>query len=94
MWVPDAVEAISYGLPTFKYRGKVLIHFGATKNHCALYGAVPEEHRELLAGFDTSRGTIRFPYDAPPSRHVLQVLVQTRKAAIDAGPVRSSRKPV
>ena len=31
--VPDgAEEVISYGMPTFRYRGKSLIHFAAFKN--------------------------------------------------------------
>ena len=33
---PEAVEAISYGIPGYKLNGKPLIHFGAAKNHCPL----------------------------------------------------------
>jgi hypothetical protein len=36
--VPDAVETISYGMPTFKYRGKWLFYFAAATKHCAIYG--------------------------------------------------------
>ncbi|MEX0741710.1 MAG: DUF1801 domain-containing protein, partial [Phycisphaeraceae bacterium] len=28
---PDAAESISYGMPTFKYKGRPLIYFGAAK---------------------------------------------------------------
>jgi uncharacterized protein YdhG (YjbR/CyaY superfamily) len=34
---PDAVEAISYGMPTFDYRGRHLLHFGAFKHHMTLF---------------------------------------------------------
>ena len=34
---PDAVEAISYQMPTFKLNGKNLVHFAAFKNHIGFY---------------------------------------------------------
>jgi uncharacterized protein YdhG (YjbR/CyaY superfamily) len=38
---PEAVEAIAYGVPAFKYRGRPLVSFGAGKGHCAFYVQVP-----------------------------------------------------
>ena len=35
--VPEAEEVISYGIPTWKYRGKYLIYFAAFKNHMSIY---------------------------------------------------------
>lgn len=35
--VPDAVEAISYGLPAFKLHGRALLWFAAWKAHCSIY---------------------------------------------------------
>ena len=35
--VPDAVEAISYGMPTFKLHGRGLVWFAAWKAHCSIY---------------------------------------------------------
>ncbi len=61
---PTAVESVSYGVPAFKYRRRPLVSFGATKNHCAFYvqsPAVMDAHREELAGYETSKGTIGFP---------------------------------
>jgi len=34
---PGAVAVLSYGMPTFDYRGKHLIHFGAFKHHLSLF---------------------------------------------------------
>ena len=33
----EAVEVLSYGMPTFDYRGKHLIHFAAFKNHMSIF---------------------------------------------------------
>ena len=40
---PPAEEVISYGMPAFKYKGKVIIYFAGYKNHIGLY-ATPSGH--------------------------------------------------
>ena len=80
--VPDAVEGFSYGIPGFKYRGRPLVYIGAAKNHCALYAldaALAEQ-----AGYETAKGTIRFPPDAPPPEALIKELLERRMAAIEA----------
>jgi uncharacterized protein YdhG (YjbR/CyaY superfamily) len=73
---PGAVEAISYGLPTFKLNGN-LVHFGATAKHCAFYpGAVVEVFAQRLSGFDTAKGTIRFQPDKPLSPALVADIVR------------------
>lgn len=63
---PEAAESISYGIPTFKVKGRAVAHLGAAAKHCAFYpGAVAEAFAEDLAGFSTSKGTIRFQPNAP-----------------------------
>jgi uncharacterized protein YdhG (YjbR/CyaY superfamily) len=80
---PEAVETISYGMPTFRYRGRPLIHFAAAKNHCAIYGDMVVHQHDLLAGYDTSKGTLRFPSNKPLPKTLLKKLLAGRKAAID-----------
>jgi uncharacterized protein YdhG (YjbR/CyaY superfamily) len=75
---PDAVESISYGMPTFKYNGKPLIYFAASKQHLALYGTV--------------EGTIRFKPDDPPPPGRVQALVQQRMKDIEASAPRRRKK--
>jgi len=82
---PDAAESISYGMPTFKYKGRPLIYFGAAKKHCALYGMHMEAHREELQRYDTSKGTIRFPSGKPLPAALVKKLVKARMAEIEAG---------
>ncbi len=90
---PEAVEAISYGIPGYKFNGKPLIHFGAAKNHCALYGAaVVDSDRDELEGYDTSKGTIRFSPDKPLPAALVKKLVKTRMAQIEAGTTGYGKK--
>jgi uncharacterized protein YdhG (YjbR/CyaY superfamily) len=77
--VPQATESISYGLPTYSLRAR-FVHFGAAKRHCALYGSPLAEFAEELRGYDTAKGTIRFPLDKPIPAELVTRLV-TAKAA-------------
>jgi uncharacterized protein YdhG (YjbR/CyaY superfamily) len=84
---PEAVEAISYSLPAFKYRGRPLVSFGAAKAHVAFYVMSPaamETHKALLASLDTTKGAIRFQPDKPLPKELVATLVTTRMAETDA----------
>ena len=77
--LPEAVEVMSYGMPTYKFpTGSV--HFAAAKRHCALYGSAMDSFAEELRGYATSKGTVRFPLDQPIPRDLVHKLV-TAKAA-------------
>jgi uncharacterized protein YdhG (YjbR/CyaY superfamily) len=84
---PEAVEAISYALPAFKYRGRPLVSYGAAKTHVAFYCMSPaamERHKDLLAGYDTTKGSIRFQPDDPLPDSLITTLVKARMAETDA----------
>jgi uncharacterized protein YdhG (YjbR/CyaY superfamily) len=89
---PGATETISYDMPTFKYQGQRLAYFAAWKSHWALYGMNSDAHRDELAGYDTSRGTIRFPLDAPLPEPLVRTLVSERVAAIEVAEADRKRK--
>jgi len=79
---PDAQEAMSYGVPIFKLDGS-LVSFGAAKQHCALYVMSPafmETIADRLAGYDTSKGTIRFQPETPLPRELVADIVHGRIA--------------
>jgi uncharacterized protein YdhG (YjbR/CyaY superfamily) len=82
--VPEAVESISYDIPTYKYRGRPLAYVGAWKDHCALYGVNLGAHQEALAGYETAKGTLRFPIGKPLPEDLIRLLVTHRKGEIDA----------
>jgi uncharacterized protein YdhG (YjbR/CyaY superfamily) len=80
---PEAEECISYGLAAFRLDGKPLVALGATANHCAFYlmsGATVAQHADLLVGYDTSKGTIRFAPDRPLPATLVRKLVRARIA--------------
>ena len=64
---PDAVEAISYQIPTFKLNGNNLVHFAAWKDHVGFY-ATPSGNaafRKELSKYKVAKGSIQFPIDEP-----------------------------
>ena len=82
--LPEAVEVISYGVPSYRLPIGVVAQFGAAKGHCALYGRVPDGFDDELRSFDTSRGTIRFPLDQPIPADLVRRLVLARLATREA----------
>ena len=84
--VPDAVETISYGMPTFKYRSKGLLGLSASKDHCSLHlmGYIPAELEADLEGYDTGKGTIRFPQDKPLPKALIRKIAKIRVAQLES----------
>lgn len=78
--VPEAVEVISYDIPTFKLNGRMLVSYAAFAEHCSFFpGAGPvNEHKEALKSFPTSKGTVRFTTDQPLSAALVKKLLRTR----------------
>jgi uncharacterized protein YdhG (YjbR/CyaY superfamily) len=79
---PEATEAISYRIPTFKYKGP-LLGFAAFSDHCSLFPMSPsviEAFKNELKDFQTSKGTIRFPMDKPLPAALVKKLVKARIA--------------
>jgi uncharacterized protein YdhG (YjbR/CyaY superfamily) len=80
---PGAEECISYQLPAFRLHGRLLVGFGATTKHCALYlmsSSTMKAHEDELRGYDTSKGTIRFQPDKPLPAALVRRLVEARIA--------------
>jgi len=75
----EATEGISYGIPTFKYKG-MLASFAAFSDHCSLFpGAGPTiEFKNDLKNFQTSKGTIRFAPNKPLPTTLIKKLVKSR----------------
>ena len=81
--VPEAEECISYGLAAFRLDGRPLVAFGATENHCAFYpmsSTTLETLKDELAGYETSKGTIRFQANKPLPVTLVRKLIKTRIA--------------
>lgn len=80
---PDAVESIAYAMPAYKYRGKPLVYFGAASKHWALYGSGGDAYPEVSERYDTSKGTIKFPWVEPVPADIVEMVVRDRVARID-----------
>ena len=68
---PDAEEVISYSMPAFKFHG-MLVWFAAWKNHYGIYvPSVLAIFKDKLAAYETTKATVRFPYDKPDRKSVV-----------------------
>ena len=65
--LPDAEQGISYDLPAFKVRGKMIAGFAAFKNHLSYlpHSGSASPARGRAAGYTISSGALRFEVGAP-----------------------------
>jgi uncharacterized protein YdhG (YjbR/CyaY superfamily) len=81
---PEAVESISYDMPTFKLNGERLVYFSAWKNHIGLY-SIPEGNeafRRELSPYAGEKGSLRFPLDKPIPYDLVKKVVMLRTKEI------------
>jgi len=82
----EATEAISYGIPAFKYNG-MLVAYAAFANHCSFFpasGELLEEFADELKDYPCSKGTIRFAMDKPLPAGLIRKIVKARVAKNEA----------
>ena len=91
---PDAKEAISYQMPTFKLHGN-LVHFAAFKNHIGFYPAPTgiEEFEKELAAYKGAKGSVQFPIDKPMPLDLIRKIVKFRVAEnLEKAEAKSKKK--
>ncbi|MBK8024710.1 MAG: DUF1801 domain-containing protein [Chloroflexi bacterium] len=76
---PDAVEAISYQMPTFKLNGN-LVHFAVAKNHYGFYPAPSgiAAFEKDVAPYFAGKGSLNFPKDKPIPYDLVTRIVEYR----------------
>jgi len=82
---PEAIETISYQMPTFKLNSKNLVHFAAWKNHIGFYptpSATKAFNKELSA-YAFAKGSVRFPLDKPLPLSLITKIVKFRVKEIE-----------
>lgn len=86
---PNAVEAISYGIPTFKFKNKKgkyvnLIHFGGYSTHIGVYptSSVVSIFEKEFKSYVTGKGTVRFDNDKPLPLNLVEIIVKHRLDSI------------
>ena len=92
---PNAEEAISYQIPTFRLNGN-LIHFAAYKNHIGVYPAprAVAAFKKELERYGSSKATIKFPLDESIPYDLITRLVEFRvkEASKKAKPTVTAKK--
>lgn len=84
--VPEATETMSTKVPAFRYKGKYLMSFSATKNHLALLvmqGGAMKSLTQELQEYDTGSRIIRFTPDNPLPHDLLEKIIRFRQVEID-----------
>lgn len=76
---PEAEEKISYGMPYYGYKGR-LVYFAFAKNHIGLYIPPPivEDHKSELTKYVTAKSTIQFPLNQTLPISLIKRLVKAR----------------
>jgi uncharacterized protein YdhG (YjbR/CyaY superfamily) len=76
---PEAKEAMSYGAPAFQQGGNLIL-FAAFKNHIGIYPtpSAIEAFKKELSGYETSKGTVKFPLDKPIPFELVKRIVRFR----------------
>jgi uncharacterized protein YdhG (YjbR/CyaY superfamily) len=85
--VPDGVESISYGIPTVKLGGKMLLSYAAFAKHCSLFPASGDVMAALgpeLEPYFAEKATLRFSPTDPIPRDLLERIVAVRVAEVSA----------
>jgi uncharacterized protein YdhG (YjbR/CyaY superfamily) len=79
--VPDAEECISYGVPGFRFNGKMIAGFAAFKHHLSYLphsGSVIAQLKDDLAGYASTPGSLHFSIDEPLPRALVEKLIAVR----------------
>lgn len=76
---PEAREAISYGMPTFKFNGN-LVHFAAFEHHIGFYPTPSgtASFQKELAPYKSGKGSVQFPLDKPVPFGLVKKIVKFR----------------
>src|SRR5438270_1259344 len=90
--VPEALEAIGYGMPGYKLHGKPMLYFAGFKEHYSVFaasGTFFAALKEELTGYELRKGTIHFPLSEPVPQNLITRIAKLRAAGLDA-----AKKPV
>ena len=91
---PEAEEAISYMMPTFKYHGN-LVHFAGFKNHCTFFvgsGSFLPRFQEQLKEYKQAKSGIHFTPEKPIPKELIQKMVWERMMENEAIAAKKAKK--
>jgi uncharacterized protein YdhG (YjbR/CyaY superfamily) len=80
---PEATERISYQMPAFTAHGRILVYYGAFRDHYSLFPAsmaVLDAFRAEVAPYYNGKGTLLFAWDEPMPAELIGRIVAARLA--------------
>lgn len=83
--VPEVDEGISYAVPAFRLRGKVIAGFAAFKTHLSYLphsGSVFPELEEELSPYTKTKGALHFAIDEPLPKEIVEKLIEVRMSHV------------
>jgi uncharacterized protein YdhG (YjbR/CyaY superfamily) len=83
---PDAVETISYAIPTFDLNGRHLVHFAAFAGHVGFYPTASgvAGFAEELGAYKSGKGSVQFPLGNPLPADLIRRIVEFRVKEVGA----------
>jgi uncharacterized protein YdhG (YjbR/CyaY superfamily) len=81
--LPNAEECISYALPAFRYDGRIVAGFAATKSGCSYFpfsGTTLKTLAADLAKYSQTKSALHFDPAKPLSKALVQKLLKARIA--------------
>jgi uncharacterized protein YdhG (YjbR/CyaY superfamily) len=81
--VPDVEECISYRMPAFRYRGRVIAGFQATSRGCSYYpfsGTTLKTLAREIEGYSQTKSALHFGPDEPLPASLVRRLLKARIA--------------
>jgi uncharacterized protein YdhG (YjbR/CyaY superfamily) len=92
---PNAEEAISYQIPTFKLKGN-LVHFAAFKKHIGFYPTSSgiANFKAKLTGYKSAKGSVQFPLDQTIPYNLISQIVKFRvKENLERSASKEKKRP-
>ena len=83
--VPEAEEVISYRVPAFRLRGKIVAGFAAFKDHLSYLpfsGSVLSQFAGELGDYAMTKSSLHFPIDRPLPKPLVRKLISVRMAEV------------
>lgn len=78
--IPDATERISYNIPAFFLKGKLIVYIAGFANHTSLYPGrtLSDEYIKLSKEFASGKSTLKFPNDKDLPIELVEKFVKVR----------------
>ena len=83
--LPGAGEGLAYGVPAYRVDGKLVAGFAAHAKHLNYLphsGTVVATLGDVLSGYETTKGSVKFPPGEPLPEAIVRALVDARLAEL------------